>query len=181
MPTPQLFKGDDLELKFLNSAEPISELLEGQKDLFFDGAYECFALGDLLWLNNYAPLTNAISQAIFRSGFVSIFNAFVFVGSFESYLTVFKAIFGDSVVVTFTVPGPGQLNIAITALGINLDAFVSRYIVDNAYFFDNVVTQAGDQIVFQTIKGFQSQYELEQMLFELVPDGIYTQITLTLG
>lgn len=178
---PQFFKGDATELKYYNSGLPISDALSAQKDLFFDEAYACFVLGELLYDNEYSPLANAIPREIFRESFATVFDAFLVAGSFESYLTVFRNIFGDDVEVTFTVPDPGKLQIDIVAAGFQLSEFITRYIQSNAYVFDEIIDDEDDNIVFQTVKGFESQYELEQMLFEMVPDGIYTEITLTVG
>lgn len=178
---PQYFKGDATELKYYNSGLPISDNLSAQKDIFFDEAYACFVLGELLYDNEYAPLARAIPREIFRESFATVFDAFLVAGSFESYLTVFRNIFGDDVEVTFTVPDPGKLQIDIVAAGFQLSEFVARSIVSNAYVFDEIIDDESDNIVFQTVKGFESQYELEQMLFEMVPDGIYTEITLTVG
>jgi len=177
----QFFKGDQTELKYYNSALPILDNLIQQRDLFHEDAYGCFVLGELLYDNNYAPLARAIPREIFRESYATIFEAFLEAGTFESYLTVFRNIFGDDVEVDFTVPDPGKLNIDIVAAGFQLSDFIARRIVANAYVFDEIIDDEGDNIVFQTVKGFESQYELEQMLFEMVPDGIYTEITLTVG
>ena len=177
----QFFKGDDTEVKFYNSGLPILNILSTDKNEFLSGAYSSGPLGDLLFDNNRSPLANAIPREIFRQAFKEIFEAFVAVGTFEAYLTVFRKIFGDTVVVEFVVIGPGHLEINIEAEGVELSKFISRYIADNAYFYDYVIDDEDDNIVFQTIKGFQSQYELEQMLFEMVPAGIFTEITLDLG
>lgn len=177
----QLFKGDSEELKYYYSGKPIADALSQQKTLFYDDAYNCFKLGELLYDNALAPLANAIPRDIFKDTFTSVFDAFVVAGTFESYLTIFRKVFGDDVEVVFTVPAAGKLNIDITATGIVYNNFVARSILDNEYVFDQIVDDEGDNIVFQGVKGFESQYELEQMLFELVPAGIYTEITLTLG
>jgi len=177
----QLFKGDANERKFYGAGKPLIDALQTQKDLFFQGAFTGFKLGEMLYDEGLSPLANAIPREIFRESFSVIFDAFIVAGSAESYLTVFRNIFGEAVEVEFEVPGPGQLNIDITASGSAISNFVTRYIQDNAYVFDNIIDDEGDNIVFQTVKGFQSQYDLEQMLFEMVPDGIYTQISLTIG
>jgi hypothetical protein len=177
----QYFKGDALEQKFDDAGEPIMSELLLQKDLFFAGAYECAPLGELLFDNDRSPLSNAIPREIFRLAFKEIFDAFVEVGTFESYITVFQKIFGEDVGIVFTVPDPGKLNIDITATNVELSEFIARYIEDNTYIFDEVIDDEGDNIVFQSIQGFESQAELEQMLFEMVPAGIYTEITLTLA
>lgn len=179
---PQFFKESDAqEQKFYNSAEPILSDLSLSKDEFFDDAYSCFLLGELLFDTERSPLANAIPRNIFRSSFFSLFDAFTVAGSFESYLEVFTQVFGEEVVVEFTIPGPGRLEIDITAAGFEVFQMVTRYIENNAYVFDHTVDDEGDNIVFVTVKGFESQYELEQMLFEMVPVGVKTDITLTLG
>ena len=178
----QKFKNEDAtEQKFYESGHVIMGQLSGQKDIFFDEAYSCFVLGEVLYDNEYAPLANAIPRAIYRESFSVIFDAFTVAGSFESYLTVFRNIFGDDVVVDFTVPAPGKLQIDIEAAGVVLSDFISRYIENNAYVFDEVIDYEDDNIVFQTVKGFETEYELEQMLFEMVPAGVYTEISLTVG
>lgn len=177
----QYFKGDATELKYDAAGEPILTAISGQLDDFFEGAYETGPLGDLIFDDLRSPLSNAISRDIFRLAFKEIFDAFVNVGTFEAYITVFKKIFGDDVQVNFTVPAAGKLNIDIVAAGVELTEFITRYIQNNQYIIDEIVDDVDDNIVFQSIKGFTSQYELEQMLFEMVPAGIYTEITLTLG
>lgn len=177
----QHFKGDDLELKFYNSVKPVVDGIDNQKNLFYLGAYDTFALGDMIHDTGRAPLTNAIAKDIFREIFPEIVQAFIEVGTFEAYLSVFRKIFSDEVVVQFEVPAPGKLNIDIVATGLQISDAVARYIDGNEYIFDEIVDHEGDNIAFQGIKGFQTQYEVEQMLFEMVPNGIFTTITLQVG
>ncbi len=180
----QNFKGDAEELKYIASGNPLMDMVSLAKDEFFDGAYSCGPLGDLLHDINRSPLANAIALDIFRGSFNTIYEAFRSSGTFESYLTVFRDIFGDDVGVTFTVPAPGKLQIDIVAQDLVEDLFVERHIAFESYLYDHVIWYDGSgsgDILFQSVKGFKTQYELEQMLFELVPDGIFTQITLTFG
>lgn len=177
----QYFKGDATELKFEGSAAPTLNTHAAQKDLFYDDAYNCKAFGDIIYEDNLSPLARAITQEVFRDSFNEVFQNFVVAGSFESYLAVFEKIFGEDADVTFTIPAAGKLQIEITADEIELNDFVARTIVDNQYQYEEVIDDEAETIQFQTIKGFQSQYELEQMLYEMVPDGIYTEITLNLG
>lgn len=177
----QYFKGDELEVKFYEAGKEILDQVSLQKDLFFAGAYETAPLGDMIYETERAPLAKAIDPLIFRDAFKEIFDAFVTAGSFESYLTVFRKIFGETVDVTFVVPAPGKLEINIEADELELSEFVARYISENQYVFDEMIDDEGDNIVLQTVKGFESQYELEQMLRELVPAGVWTEISLTYG
>lgn len=177
----QFYKGDATEQKYYASGEGILDLIGIQLDDFLQGAYSCYPLGDMIWDTGRSPLANAIPRSIFRESFPELFESFRAAGTFEAYISVFKKIFGDDVVIDFTVPAPGKLNIDIEATGVELSNFVARRIVTGAYVFDEVVDDEDDNIVFQTVKGFQSEYELNQMLKEMVPAGIYTEISLTVG
>lgn len=183
MAYPQRYKAtDDIEAKFYNSVSDLFDILSAERDDLYNGAYACFILGEVLWDTNRSPLSNAISRDIFRTSFEGIFDSFVEVGSFESYISVFKKIFGDDVDVQFTVPAPGKLEIDITASGVELNNLSARIIESNSYVLYDLISQDGlDEIMVQSIKGFTSQYELERMLFEMVPAGVWTTITLTLG
>lgn len=179
----QRFKGDDTELKFEASAEPLLSAIGTELNAMDAGAFNAMPLGDALHNLKASPLARAIKQSIFRTCFNDIFSAFVYAGSFEGYITVFKKIFGETAVIEFTVPAPGKLLINIEATLEEFN-FVARRIVSGAYVFDNVIYEDGDgtgNILFRNFKGFESQYELEKMLFELVPGGVYTEITLTTG
>ena len=177
----EFFKGDPDEVKVYQSIKGLFDNIGVQAELFYSDTYNDYTFGGLIFDEDRSPLTNAIRRDIFIESFNEIFSAFVVVGTPEAYLTVFRKIFGDDVEVEFEVPAAGKLNINITASGVQLDDFVSRYIADNQYFFDDIVTQDDDEIVFQSFKGFESQYELELMLREMVPAGIFTTINLDFG
>ncbi len=182
----QKFKGDAIEQKYIDSGSPIFDLLSMTKDEFFDGCYDAGPLGDLLHDIARSPLANAIDLAIFRGCFNTVYESFRHAGSPEAYLDVFRKIFGDDVEVTFTVPAPGKLNIDIVAQHLEESFFIARHVMHPfTYIFDDVIwydpSPDSGNIVFQSVKGFKTQYELEQMLFEMVPAGIFTNITLTFG
>lgn len=177
----QFFKGDAAEMKFYAIGKPVTDELFLQRETMLNESYSAFDLANLIMSLGLAPLANAIKPDVFRVAFQSIFESFISAGNFESYLTVFRAIFGDDVEVTFMVPGPGQLNIQILATNLEIVDFLARAVIDSQYEYDEVVTQDGDNIAFQAFRGLDSQYEVEQMLFETVPGGIFTQVSLTIG
>lgn len=177
----QYFKGDATELKMISAGAPAFDTVGFQKDLFYDNAFEAYPLGEAIYDAKAAPLTSAIVREIFRVSFKEIFEAFVLAGTFESYITVFQKIFGTDVDVEFTVPAPGKLDIDIVATSLELSDLLARRIAGGAYAFDEIIDQDGDNIAVQSFQGFDTQYELEQMLFELVPNGIFTTITLTIS
>lgn len=177
----QFFKGDEQEKKTYESALPAFEEIGTQKDLFWDGAFSCFNLGDIIWQSGMSPLANAIPQEFFREAFFALFDSFTFAGTFESYLTVFRAVFGDDVIVVFTVPAPGKLNIDITATGLQISGLLGRVVDTGGYAIDKIIDRDGNYLVGRSFKGLDSEYELRQMLFEMVPGGVYTTITLDVG
>ncbi len=189
----QKFKNDSIENKYIDAGTPIFDQLSMAKDDFFDDCYNAAPLGDLLHEGDRSPLSTAIQLEIFRNCFNTVYENFRVAGTFESYLVVFQKIFGESVQVEFNAdnlttpdspPGPGKLQINIIADELELFDFVARHINDNEYLFDKVVyydDDGQDNIIFQTVKGFHTQYELEQMLFEMVPAGVFTDINLTFG
>lgn len=177
----QKFKENDaLEDKVEAIAEPLLTVIGSDLDTMLADADESGPFGDMIWESQRSPLASAIRKEIFRVGFKQIFESYVSVGTFEAYITVWKKIFGDSVDITFTVPGPGELDIEIETDIVELHDLVARRIESNIYLFDDLVDYNGDNILVQTIKGFQTQYELEQMLFEMIPVGVYTTISLSL-
>jgi hypothetical protein len=178
----QLFKASDAtEQKFDDAFSPTFDLIAAALLNFYNDAFTAGPLGDLLFDTNRAPLANAIDKAIFRVVFNYLFETFLVAGTFESYLTVFQQIFGNDVDVAFTVPAAGKLNIDITAVNFEVYDLMERHITAGAYVLDNLITQDGlDNLAVQIMDGFQTQYEVEQMLFEMVPGGIFTTINLSI-
>ncbi len=148
-------------------------------DAFYSGADTCFALGDVLYETERSPLVDSIDQEAFRQIFSTLFAFFERPGSFEYYLTVFRAIWGDDVEVEFTVPSPGVLEINIEAATLTNYEFASRYIVNNEYFFEEVVTDGGENIAFRLLSGIRTQEQVDALMRELAPAGIYATATLT--
>lgn len=178
----QNFKASDtIEKKFENAAKGILDDIGVSLDDFEANGYDADPLGAVIYDNQRAPLSNAIIRNVFLDAFNEIFTSFTFAGSFETYIDIFEKIFGPSVVLTFTVPSAGRLQIEIEASEIEVFDFVVRRIVNNQYVFDNLVTQDSDQIQLRTVKGFETEEEVETMLFETVPQGVFTEITLTVA
>lgn len=176
--TPQYFKRDDFELQFDQSFFQVLTDLSADKDDFFNGAYSAGPLGDIIFEDSRSPLAQEIPQSVFRSAFSAIFENFNFAGTFEYYMTVFRAVWGPSVTVTFTVPAPGKLEIDVEALSIELDQALARRIVSNVYVFDDLLTSNMENLLFQTAAGLKTQREAEALNRELVVGGVFVTITL---
>lgn len=181
--TVQPFRANDAtEAKFRELAgaiEPVSTAL----DEFYAGAYTAEPLGSVLHALDRSPLTKILDEATFRRSFAALHEYFTRAGTFEFYLSLFRAIFGESVIVTFTVPAAGKLEIDIDVLAVELNTFLARRIVDNEYVYDDVVQTGGgsDDVLFQGTTGIATQAELDALMRELRVDGVFTTATLTLS
>jgi hypothetical protein len=175
------FKGDEQELKMYNSMLGIMQGIGLGLNEYYLGAYEAVPMGEFIYDEERVPLTNAIKREIFIQCFKQIFEAWTFCGTFESYLLVFRKIFGEESSIEFTVPGPGRLQIDIETFGAAINPIVVREISGGSYTIYNLVDDVGDNICAQTTLGIETQYELEKILFSMVPNGIYTEISLTIG
>jgi hypothetical protein len=171
---------DEIERRMVEAGTPLLDLLSSDRTEFYNGAFQAFPLGDIFINLNNAPLARAIPPEAFRKSFFAIFQLFTRPGTFEYYLTVFRAIFGDGVDVAFAIPAPGQLEINIETLTESLDTFTARTIIDNAYVYDQVIDHDSDFIVFQGTQGLKTQDEIDKLMKELQPAGVYVEADLTL-
>ena len=177
----KFFKGDQTEIKMYNSASGVFDAISLALDQFFQLGYSSVPLGEFLFDEKRAPLVNAFRREIFIACFNQLFESWAFCGTFEAYLSVFRKIFGSSVDVVFTVPAPGKLNIDITASGFEESQFQARDIISSAYVFYDMITEDSDNLVFRNIAGLETESEVEKVLFTMVPTGIFTTVSLTIG
>lgn len=175
----QNFKGDAFELQMYTAGRQPFDACSITKDDYFE---QCYDASDFL-LMLYDEGRMPFSQRVPREAFVSFIREaipnFPFTGTFESYLFILRSIFGSTVEVLFTVAGPGQLEIEVDAGGstVSFD-WVAKRFVDDGFVFDNVVTHDGEQIVLDSIVGIESEGQLIALFGELIPAGIFTEITL---
>lgn len=179
----QAFKEtDEKEEKVVATAFPVLDLISNNRTDFFDGAYEAFPLGDVLFDLDRDPLVGVVTREIFRSSFFAIHQLFTRPGTFEFYLDVFRAVWGDDVEVEFSIPQPGVLQINIQALDVQLNIAMARRIVNNSYVYDEIILQGGDydgdNLAFQGTQGIKTQNETDTLMFELHPAGVFVQTTL---
>lgn len=172
---------DDLEKRIRNLIVPILSVYNSEKTVFFDEAYESYRLGDILYDLDASPLAGNISKDIFRTSYFAIHQLYTRPGTFEFYLDVFRALFGDDVDVEFVIPAPGKLLINIDVLSIQLVNLQARRIEDGAYVYYDLVTETGDNIVAQVTQGPRTQSEIDAIMIELKPQGIWVETTLVIS
>lgn len=180
--TLQSFKANDvIEPRVAGCFLPVLEDLEDERDAMYADAYNAAPLGDVLFELGRDPLVGVITAEIYRDSFPAIHELFTRPATFEYYLTVFRAIFGENVNVTFTVPAPGKLLINADALDPETFRLLARKIVNNSYLYNLIVTSdTADHITAIGTQGIKTQNEMNALIFELSVAGIWTVCTLTL-
>lgn len=171
-------RSDQKEEMMRDAALPLLQLLGGEFDNFYNGAYTCYKLGDVFVNLNCSPLADVIPPSSFRACFFAIHEMFTRPGTFEFYLDVFRALFGETVDVEFVVPSPGKLEINIASLQYLTEDFLARSIVDNIYEYDEVIDHNGDNLVFQGSIGISTPEEVNAMVREIHPIGVYVEANL---
>lgn len=181
MTTLQPFKpNDEIEPRVRDCALNVLNTLGAERDTMYGEAWLAAPLGDVLYALGRDPMVGVITPDIYRVAFPAIHQLFTRPGTFEYYLTVFRAIFGDAVEIEFTVPGPGKLLINAHALDPETFYLLARKIVSNVYQYSRITTEAGDPIIAVGTKGIKTQQEMDALIFEISVAGVWTVCTLTL-
>lgn len=176
----QRFKENDVtEPIVTNLFLSVLEELGADRDTFFDNAFLSYLLGDVLFDLNRDPLADVITREVFRASFPAIHDLFTRPGTFEFYLDVFRSVFTADTDIEFTIPGPGQLVIDVSAVTLEQFPILARRIVDDVYIYDNLVTSdTNENIVAQGISGIKTQSEMDGLAAEISAYGIFTTVNL---
>ncbi len=172
----QKFKGDDTELKMVACAEPAFANTSASLDDFYEECYDASPFLLMLYEEGRVPFSERVKRDAFVEFIREVLNRFPFIGTYETYLFVLRAIFGELSEITFTVTAPGKLQIDVNATS-NLEFdFIARDGLGNLF---NMTTQDGLTLGFRGVAGIDTEYELELLFSEIMPAGIIPDITLT--
>ena len=171
---------DTVEPKFIAVSAGLLATTDADRDDFYDGAYEAAPLGDVLFALQRDPIASVLSNGVYRTSFPAIHDLFTQPGTFEFYLSVFRAIYGEDADVTFTVPGPGRLTINANSVDvINFD-LLARRVVDDDYVYEQILTLPEmDNLAVRDTQGLKTEDEIRALIYELAPTGIFTTVNLT--
>lgn len=173
--------GDEKEKKVADAAAPVLTLIGTELDDFFAEAFKAYPLGDVLYTLGVDPMAGVITQDVFRISFPAIHDLFTRCGTFEFYMEVFRSIWGPDVEVVFTVPSPGVLEINITAINTSQANFLEREIISEQYIYNEVTDHTPDFLMFQDTIGIKTQREVDALINELSPAGVFVTAELELG
>jgi hypothetical protein len=170
------FKGDDTELKMVACAEPAFAQTSQSLDEFYEGCYEASPFLLMLYEENRVPFSERVKRDAFVEFIKEVLRRFPVIGTYEAYLFILRAIFGELSDITFTVPAAGKLQIDVNATSSLEFDFIGRDALGNTF---NMTTQDGLTLGFRGVSGIETEYELELLFSEIMPAGITPDITLT--
>lgn len=174
----QKFKGDATELKMEAAAKPAFDACSLGLDQFYDDGYDASPFLLMLYDEGRMPFVDRVPRDSFVEFIREALGRFPFTGTFESYIFILNAIFGEGSGVLFEVPDPGKIEILVNASATIEFELVAKEIVDGEVVLSSMVDHIGNMITARGISGIDSEYELSLLLSELIPAGIYPAVTL---
>ncbi len=176
----QRFKvGDETEEKVIEAAMGVFEEIGSSLDDFFDGAFKSQGLGGALYNLGRDPMVGVVTRDTYLKSYWAIHNLFTAPGTFEYYLEVFRAIWGDAVEIEFEVPEGGHLLINANVLDLEAFNLVARRVESDLYVYHRLVDRGGDYIMARDTSGIKTQSEIDALMNEITPNGVFVETTLT--
>ncbi len=166
------FKGDAVELKFIEAGAEAFDVTSASIDEMYAGASTSNPFLLMLYDEGRVPYSQRVKREAFVNFYKELVNQLQVVGTFEAYLFVLRAVFGVESEVFFDSPDPGTLEITVNVANEFTFDFVAREIVAGIEVFSEMVTQDEEQLVFRGISGFSTDHDVELFFSELIPIGI---------
>jgi hypothetical protein len=170
----QKFKGDTTELKMEAAAGPAFDLTSTALDEYFDGAYDSDPFLLMLYDSGRMPFSDRVPRDTFPAFMRQAVPNFPYTGTFDSYLFILNAVFGDGSLIYFEVLGNGKIHIQVNASSAVAEDAIFRDSSGDSDFADDL----GNTIIFYSILGITTEYRLRQLLAEMIPAGLYPVVEL---
>ncbi len=148
------------------------------KDQFFANGGDATPFLLMLYDQGRMPFSDRVPRESFVEFIREALARFPFTGTFESYIFILEKIFGAGSGVIFDVPAPGKLDMLVNAAASIEFDFIVREFISGEYVISNLVDDQDNQITASGISGIDSEYELKTLLSELIPAGIFAEVTL---
>lgn len=174
----QTYKGDESELKVIAAGEPAFDSTSAALSDFYANGYKSAPFLLMLYDEGRMPFADRVERESFVDFIQATLDIFPFAGTFEFYITILKAIFGEASIIRFEVPAAGKLSIQIDASDEILFDFIGAELVDGVLTTFELTDQVGDGLLFRSISGIENEYALNLLFAEIIPAGIFPDTTL---
>ncbi len=175
----QNFKGDPLELKMIAAGQPAFAVCESALDDFNQNSYIAADFLLMLYDSGRMPFSDRVPRESFVTFFRQAIVKFPFTGTFECYIFILTSIFGDGSTILFNIPAAGKLDILVNAASTLSFDFIFREFIGGAYVFSNFTDDDDNPIQARAISGIDSEYRLNLLLDEILPAGVFTDVSLS--
>lgn len=175
----QNYKGDANELKMQAVTNPVFDLQAVAQDDFMANGYQSTPFLLMLYDEGRAPFSDRILRDTFVSFVKEALANFPFTGTAECYLSILRSIFGESTEVRFEIPAAGKLSIDVIAVDNLFFGFQCAELDEDTgelVLFD-MVDELDNNLDFRIVPGIESASELELLLSEIIPMGIFSDVT----
>ena len=167
----ELFINDEIHRAVHDIALTVKEQTElDELVIWISDAYKNHQLGQMLHESNSFELGAYLKEAFIREKYDLVVEAFAHLGTYEAYILLLKATFGEDITIVFTNPSAGVLNVTVDNYGVDGDNLTTQVP-------DNLTTQVPENLVTRKIDSLLSPKEMELLLQQMVPEGIFATFT----
>lgn len=172
----QYFKGDETELKFYQAGAPLMDAISLDLTSFSEEAYAAADFLLMLYDEGRFPFSDRVPREAFVAFIMGCISNSNFIGTYESYIFLIQSIFGAQSTIFFDETDPGKLNLTVsTSSSLEFD-----FVVLDGSTITTLLTADGETLSLFGIAGIENEAELNALLAEFVPAGIYPNIELVL-
>lgn len=170
----QSFVNDEEERKFNAVFNNVVENTFNDLSLFFNYAYKSVELGNAIYETQKMPIYKILEKSLFKKAYSQILDGQKIAGSFEGYLKILKAIFGETAEINFTVLGKAKLKIDIVAESQELYVMKTRSL-SNPYL---IKTKDNFHLAFNELLAKITNRQLLNLLKSTTKAGFYVEFTI---
>jgi hypothetical protein len=174
----QNFKGDSKELKMQAVAGPLLDLTDVALNSFYSDGYDCNEFLLMLYDEQRMPFQK-LSRLAYIQFIKEALKRFPSAGTFEFYLFILRAIFGDLSEINFELTDPGKISIEVNATSRLEYDLIAREFIDGSYVDYELIDYNFDILTARGLAGIENEYQLGLLFSEILPCGIYPEISLT--
>lgn len=167
----QKFIDDEEENKFFTVFSQVVNTTLSDIQSYYINAYGSPELGNALYETQKVAIYKVLEKSLFIKAYNKILEGVAYIGTIEGYLTILRAIFGDSADIKLTIVAPLHLRFDITAE-------IQQFYIWVDHEENEIIDENGDNIVFEEILALLSNRQLLELLQQTTNAGTFVEFNL---
>lgn len=163
--------GDQEENKFFNVFNKVINTTFEDFKKYYTNAYSSPELGLALYELQRVPIYKVLEKSLFIRAYSKILEGEAYIGTIEGYLTILRAIFGETADIKLDIVDPLHLRF-------NINAEVQKFYLWITKKGKQVITKDGRAIVFKRILAEVTARQLLEILKATTNAGTYVEFIL---